>query len=48
MEIKVMAVAFTGSTVDDHVGGLKLGFFSVQLAHVAAKQVRKSWQDEFG
>ena len=43
---KVMPVAFTGYTVDDHVenegDGLKLGFFRVQLARVAAKQVRKS------
>jgi hypothetical protein len=27
---------------------LKLGFFCVQLARVAAKRVRKSWRDEFG
>jgi hypothetical protein len=43
---KVMAVAFTGYTVDNHVenGGdrLKLGFFRVQSARVAAKRVRKS------
>jgi hypothetical protein len=43
---KVMAVAFTGYTVDNHVknGGdrLKLWFFRVQLAQVAAKPVRKS------
>jgi hypothetical protein len=50
---KVMAVAFTGYTVDDHVenGGdrLKLGFFRVQSAWVApAKRVRKSLRDEFG
>jgi hypothetical protein len=49
---KVMAVAFTGYTVDDHHvrnggDGLKLGFFRVQPAQVAAKWVRKSWQDEF-
>jgi hypothetical protein len=50
---KVMAVAFTAYTVDDHVenggDGLKLlGFFRVQLARVAAKRVRKSRRDEFG
>jgi hypothetical protein len=46
---KVMAVAFTGYTVDNHVenGGdrLKLGFFRVQSARVAAKRVRKSRRD---
>ncbi len=49
---KVMAVAFTGYTIDDHVenggDGLKLGFFRVQSARVAAKRVRKSRRDEFG
>jgi hypothetical protein len=49
---KVMSVAFTGYTVDDHVenGGdeLKLGFFRVQPARVAAKRVRKSRRNEFG
>jgi hypothetical protein len=49
---KVMAVAFTAYTVDDHVenggDGLKLGFFRVQSARVAAKRVRKSRRDEFG
>jgi hypothetical protein len=38
--------------VDDHVenggDGLKLEFFHVQLARVAAKRVRKSQRDEFG
>jgi hypothetical protein len=49
---KVMAVAFTGYTVDDHVenggDGLKLGFFRVQSARVPAKRVRKRWRDKFG
>jgi hypothetical protein len=48
---KVMTVAFTAYTVDDHVenGGdrLKLGFFRVQSAHVAAKRLRKSRRDKF-
>jgi hypothetical protein len=42
----------SGYTVDDHVenggDGLKLEFFHVQLARVAAKRVRKSQRDEFG
>jgi hypothetical protein len=46
---KVMAVAFTGYIVDDHVDnwgdGLKLGFFRVQSARVAAKRVRKAAQE---
>jgi hypothetical protein len=49
---KVMAVAFPGYTVDNHVenggDGLKLGFFRVQLARVAAKRVRKSRREKSG
>jgi hypothetical protein len=52
---KVMAVAFTAYTVDDHVenggDGLKLGFFRVQLARVTAKRVRKAGEtssDDYG
>ena len=52
IKCKVMAVAFTAYAVDGHVenggDGLKLGFFRVQLAWVAAKRVRKSRRDEFG
>jgi hypothetical protein len=47
-----MALAFTGYTVDDHVenggDGLKLGFFRVQPARVAAEGVRKSGRDHPG
>jgi hypothetical protein len=47
-----MAVAFDVYTVENHVenevDGLKLGFFRVQLAHVAAKWVQKSCRVKFG